>query len=174
MTARSFRLAPILLLVLALTGCRLYGGYGTEAELQEQLSNVTNDFADNLARTEADLQVLERAASDRADLEPFVEQFRTLIDEHESLLDQHRSITERLADSGDYRALHRNYGAITTEQRMMRQRYDRTIRQIRATVSGESADAQPLPNESFYYVEPVEYRRMENRRELTMEDALNP
>jgi hypothetical protein len=172
MTARSFRLVPILLL-LVITGCRTYGGYGTEAELQKQISNVTETFADNLARSEADLEVLKRAAADRSELAPLVERFQNDIEKHRELLANHESIAARLSDSGNYRALHRNYGAITTEQRMMRTEYNRTIRQIQATVTGQDADRMPLPNKSFYFVEPIEYLRMENARQITMEQALS-
>ncbi|PEN13902.1 hypothetical protein CRI94_07550 [Longibacter salinarum] len=174
MTVRSFRLVPVLLLILVVTGCRTYGDYGTEAELQEQIAKITSDFADNLARTEADLQVLERAAADRGDLAPLVERFKSNLESHRELLAHHRDIAERLSDSGNYRALHRNYGAITTEQRMMRQGYNQTIRRIQTVVSGDASfELKPLPLRSFYFVEPLEYVRMENPRQITMEEALN-
>ena len=170
--SRFFRLLSLFLLIAVVTGCRTYGGYGTEEELQEQIGEAVDEFEQNLARSEADLAVLQRAAGEQSDLSPLVERFQSNLEKHRELLASHRSIAQDLKGSSSYRNLHRGYGTITTEQRMMRDTYNRTVRHIRAEVTGEPVEAEPLPNESFYYVEPVYYSRLKNPQQITMKQAL--
>jgi len=170
--SRLFRLATLLLLVVLVTGCRTYGGYGTEEELQNQISDAVDEFEKDLARSEADLAVLERAAENQSSLDVMVDRFESDIAAHKEMLASHRTIAQNLEGSSSYRDLHRGYGTITTEQRMMRNTYNRTVRNIRSVAIGEPVEATPLPNESFYYVEPVAYARLENPKRVTMKEAL--
>jgi hypothetical protein len=171
MTPRILRIIPLLLL-LVVTGCRTYGGYGTETILHEQMQQANRQFSDDLQRAQADLATLKAAADTSEMLQPMVERFQRNIDQHETTLDRHRQITEDLAESGDYRALHRAYGTITTEQRMMRKTYNRTVERVRAVVTGTSVASGEAFNQSFYFVQPFEYTAEENARRLTMEQAL--
>lgn len=171
MTPRILRLLPLLLL-LVVTGCRTYGGYGTETILHEQMQQANRQFSDDLQRARADLATLKAAADTSEMLQPMVERFQNNIDHHAATLDRHRQMTERLAGSGNYRALHRVYGTITTEQRMMRKTYNRTVQQVRATVTGTPVARGESFNQSFYFVQPFEYTAEQNARRLTMEQAL--
>lgn len=170
--SRLFRLATLLLLVVLVTGCRTYGDYGTEAELRNQISDAVDEFEKDLARSEADLAVLQRAAEGQSALNPMVDRFMSDIDAHRELLASHRTIAQNLEGSSSYRDLHRGYGTVTTEQRMMRNTYNRTVRNIRSVVTGQPVDATPLPNKSFYFVEPVGYARLQNPQRITMKEAL--
>lgn len=171
MTPRIFHLLPLLLLVVV-TGCRTYGGYGTEAVMHEQMQQANRQFSDDLDRAQADLATLQAAADTSEMLQPMVERFQRNIDEHQSKLDHHRQITKDLTDSGNYRALHRAYGTITTDQRMMRKKYNRTVERVRAIVTGTPVASGGQFNQSFYFVQPFEYTQEENARRLTMEQAL--
>ena len=170
--SRFLRVLTLLLLIAAVTGCRTYGGYGTEEEIQQQIGDAVDEFEQDLARSEADLAVLQRAADEQSDLSSMVARFESNLEMHRKLLTSHRNIAQNLEGSSSYRNLHRGYGTITTEQRMMRSTYNRTIRHVQAVVTGQPVDAEPLTNESFYYVEPVHYRRLENPKRITMEQAL--
>lgn len=171
MTSRTLRFLPLLLL-LVVTGCRTYGGYGTETVLHEQMQEANRQFSDDLQRAKADLATLKAAADTSEMLQPMVERFQNNIDEHTAVLDQHRQMTEDLAGSGNYRALHRAYGTITTDQRVMRKKYNRTVERVHAAVTGTTvASGEPF-NQSFYFVQPFEYTREQNARRLTMEQAL--
>lgn len=170
--SRFFRLLTLFLLIAVVAGCRTYGGYGTEEELQEQIGDAVDEFEQDLARSEADLSVLQRAADDQSDLSSMVDRFESNLEMHRELQASHRSIAQNLEGSSSYRNLHRGYGTITTEQRMMRNTYNRTVRHIQSATTGQPVDAEPLPNKSFYYVEPVHYSRLQNPQQITMEQAL--
>lgn len=171
MIARFLRFAPLVALLL-LTACRTYGGYGSEEIKHQQMLEANQQFSDDLERARADLAVLQRAAGEATQLQPFVERFRSNIESHESMLESHRQIAEDLEGSSDYRKLHRAYGTITTEQRIVNKQYNRTVNRIHAAVTNREVERGESYNQSFYYVEPLAYAKIENAKKLTMEQAV--
>jgi monoamine oxidase len=165
----------ITLALLTLTGCRTYGGYGTEQETYNQMQQANRQYAADLERARADLKALEEAARVRDTLATMVDRYRQAVQTHEARLEQHRSLADRLSESSSYRTLHRVYGSVIKEQQMTRSTYQRMHQRVRKTVGGPSTAAVQQPNEpeSGYFVAPLHYRRIEGENNLiTMREAL--
>lgn len=154
-----------LLVVLLVTGCRTYGGYGTEEETHQQIKVANRQFADELERARADLNLLESAASGNGALQPLLRRYDSLVTVHETMLAGHRAIAENLEGSGDYRELNRAYGAIITDGRLHQDQYQRVIADVVATVSGDSTFmlAEAIPPENRYFVAPIFYQQVRYR-----------
>lgn len=159
--------------VLLLSGCRTYGGYDAEPKTYEAMQKTVQSFEGELDRAEADLRRLKEAASETDTLQSLAEQFRGLVDEHTSLLDaQHRRI-ERLSPDASYRTLHQAYGATITEQRVMRRKYQRAIRQVRAVVQDSASARTPMQTvERQYTARPIGFPKQNAEATPTMEQAL--
>jgi len=171
-TAPFARLLPgALFLLVVLAGCRTYGGYGTTEEIPRQMQQAVQQFADELTRAESDVQALSAAVAQNSALEPLETRYRDVIAKHEEFLAHHRAIAERFQEGGAYRALNRYYGAIISEQRLIETRYDELHVRIQRAVSGQP-DRTAHPLESRYVVNPSYYDRVQNRQELSMQDAL--
>ncbi len=173
---RALALAPLAALIL-LTGCRTYGdsGYESGPKMYSQMQQAVRQFEDDLSRAQADLQTLQQAADTNEALQPMLERFRRAVERHEQALASHRELVETLSASSSYRSLHRAYGAMTTDERVVRKVYGRTVRRIQATVQGTEVVDGELTHESSYFIEPTESRRAANEAQrLTMEQALRP
>lgn len=164
-------LLGVLCLLVVASGCRTYGGYGTTEAIPPQMQQAVQQFADALGRAQADAQALADAASQNSALEPLEARYRDLIVQHETFLAHHREIAERFAEGGSYRDLNRNYGAIISEQRLVRTRYNEMHARIRSAVTGQPV-ALTATAPSRYVVNPSYYSRVQNRQALSMQDAL--
>lgn len=164
-------LPGLALLLLLATGCRTYGGYGTEEALPRQMQQAVEQFADDLDRARSDVEMLAEAADQNSALAPVVEQYEHVIGRHEAFLDVHRQLVDRFQDDGAYRALHRNYGAMISEQRLVETWYQELHRRVQRVQHGQPAVGE-VPPASRYAVNPSYYDRIQNRQPLTMEAAL--
>ena len=165
-------LLGVLALMLVLTGCRTYGGYDTEARTYAQMQQANSQFADNLTRAEGELDALQNAANDNADLQPMAKRYADLVDSHRETLQTHQELVEGLSAEVDYRTLHRQYGRLITEQRMLSQNYRTVTERVYAAVTGNPEPTRIVP-ESESYTSPYIYRRMENQPARTMSAALS-
>ena len=174
--ARRSTLLFVLAALLVLSGCRTYGGYDTKAKNYEAMQNAVQAFEEELSRAQADFQTLEDAASadtlETDTLKALARQFQDHIDEHEELLKVQRERVDRLDADAAYRTLHRAYGAMVTEQRMMEQKYQRVIRTVQATVQDDEVEAASADSTRRYMIRPVDFPDPEADAELTMERAL--
>lgn len=158
--------------LVVLSGCRTYGGYDAGPKTFEAMQRTVRSFEDELDRAEADLQKLEKAAPKADTLQVLGHRFRELVEEHESLLDtQHRRV-ERLSPDATYRTLHQAYGATITEQRLIRQRYQRLITEVRTVVQGSVDRAPKRTGTRQYTVRPVGFPEQKPEQDLTIEEAL--
>lgn len=167
---RSLPLLSIAALVF-LTGCRTYGGYGTEEATYNQIQQATDQYQTELERAKSDLDNLREAAQASPDLQPMAERFEAAVAEHEERLARHNELASDLTADAGYRKLHRVYGTITTEMRMTEKRYARVVQRVYATRTGTSVD-EAAPSRSTYFVSPVEYAQVQNAQPLTMREAL--
>lgn len=167
------RLLPLLpvLALMVLSGCRTYGGYGSEAAMYNQLEQGTQQYEDALERARADAEQLQAAADTNDALAPLAERLQNAIATHEERLAHHEEKVRDLSADAGYRDLHVAYGALTTDMRMTRTHYTRIVQKVAATVSGEPVD-ESVRLQSTYYTAPVDYAQLENRRPLTMRQAL--
>lgn len=159
--------------LLALTGCRDYGGdYGNTEKMYEQLAITHRLLSEDLERARADLNLLARAAQDQPALEEHAEQWRRLVLFHEATLDENHELIADV-DADDYRAVHRLYGAMLSEGRLVRDQYQSLLRAIAQT--GDTTEAAPyrMYTEAQYWVAPTYYERVQSAQErLTMRQAL--
>ena len=166
---------PLLFAVvgLLLGGCRTYGDkYDTKPKTYQALQNAVQTFENELDRAETDLKTLEAAASKADTLQPMAEHFEGLHEEHDSLLQTQRDRIERLSPTSTYRNLHSAYGATVTEQRIMRQKYQRVLRTVYATVQDTTVQASRPKTDRQYTVRPLGFPTPEGEPELTMTQAL--
>jgi len=166
------RLLPVaFLLLVVLSGCRTYGGYGTTEEIPRQMEQAAQQFADELARAESSVQALSAAVAENSALEPLETRYRDVIAQHEAFLEDHRAVADRFQGSSNYRALNRYYGAIIAEQRLIEKRYEELHLRIQRVVSGQPERTPPL-RASNYINTPSYYDRLQNQQALSMQDAL--
>jgi hypothetical protein len=162
----------VLVTLLVLSGCRTYGGDGTEAKNFEAMQNAVQSFEDELSRAQADLHTLEEAAATSDTLEALAHRFQEHVDEHEELLATQEERIDRLSPDASYRTLQRAYGATVTEQQMMEQKYQRVVRTVQATVQDGDVETASSASTRRYTINPVNFPDAETDAELTMEGAL--
>ncbi|MFO8231265.1 MAG: hypothetical protein R6U20_01235 [Longimonas sp.] len=165
-------LLGFLALMLLVTGCRTYGGYDSEARTHAQMKQANDRFADDLTRAEGELEALQEAVANNEALEPLAERYANLIDRHRETLETHEGIVEALNADTDYRTLHRNYGTLITEQRVMTNHYRMVTERVYATVTDGDVPTRVVP-EAASYTEPYEYRQMKNASRPSMSAALD-
>lgn len=159
--------------LLATSGCRTYGGYGSESKTFEALQTTVESFESDLDQEETELRMLEDAATGADTLQPFAEEFRGLVEKHKSLLQKQRQRVDRLSPESSYRELHRAYGATVTEQRLMRKRYQRITKNVRLAVQGSTeAQASSPDTERSYTFKPIGFPDSNSKGDLSMEEAL--
>lgn len=166
-------LSVLLLAVVVLTGCRSYGEHGSQEVMYDQMQLAVDQFESDLNRARADLDLLLDAAEEEEALQAFVEAYRRALERHENHLEEHQRAIERYDGSSSHRDLRRNYGAIITEQRMVRNRYDRLHEQIQFTrLVVEEEDAPLALDRSRYALVPSFYDRTGQPDPPTMREAL--
>lgn len=153
-------MGSLVLLALILTGCRTYGGHGTEAETLDQMQQANRLFADALERARGELGVLERS-TDPA-VAAFAEPYAAVVSQHEAFVETHRALAAEAADArGSYRTLNRLYTTIISEQQIVADGYAEVRRDLRQAVTGVAEQAIPL--RSRYQVAPQFYERIRYR-----------
>jgi hypothetical protein len=165
-------LALVVVLLLA-TGCRTYGGYGTEEATYAQMERAARLYADALDRAEGDLQALTNAAASTPALQEVVAAYEEAVATHRARLESHQGIVAEYGPGDTYRGLHRAYGTMVTEQRMSRYRYVELHEQVARVMQGEEARLASAPPRSEYQIAPSWYDRLQNaKNRLTMQEAL--
>lgn len=175
MTASTrFAFVTLLALLLATTGCRTYGGHGSEEGTLDQIEQANSDFASRLDRARSDLEMLQQSAQANSGLESLVPVYQQVVSMHEDKLALHREYADALGSDSGYREISRKYGAIISDQRLVTIRYQEMHERVRqALQTADTATAESAALESRYQVVPLFYRRAENQAaDLTMKEAL--
>lgn len=119
----------LVLLLGTIVGCRTYGGYGSEEALYRQIQRATEEFAqefEQMRQAQPDLEAQLRSVSGS---EQMTVTLGTAISLHGRLLEEHREMVENLSESSSHRALSRAYGAIISDQQVVRRLYRRAQEQ---------------------------------------------
>lgn len=169
--ARPYLLVGLSLLVV-LAGCRTYGGRGTEAQTYEEMGEMVDQLEADLGSARSDLQQLQAAAEQDGELAPLAERYQDLVQLHESMIPAQREQVRSLSSDASYRMLHRSYGAMITDQKLLQLQYRRTIRQVYAAVRDTTAPSPVVRDPSTYNITPVDYPMPDAQQELTMAEAL--
>jgi hypothetical protein len=163
----------LLALLLATTGCRTYGGYGSEEGTVAQIQQANADFDSRLDRARSDLELLQQSAQENPSLEGLVSVYEQVVAMHEDKLALHQSYAEGLTEDSGYREISRKYGAVISEQRLVSIRYQEMHERIQQTLRTGETSTESAALQSSYQVVPLYYRRAENQASgLTMRDAL--
>jgi len=173
MTVFSRPLLLVAVSTLLLVGCRTYGdqGYDSDQKMYSAIQQTVQQMDQELGRAQSDLRRLESAAESADTLRPLVERYRTLVEGHEATLQGHKTQAETLTGSSAYRTLHRIYGAIVTDRRLLERQYQRTTRKVWATVRDTTIPRTPTRKQSDYIITPVNYPQ-QNTPDISMAEAL--
>jgi len=169
------RLTPLVLVAgaLVLAGCRTYGDqrYETGPKTYRAVQQTVQQMEQGLGRAELNLRRLQSAAESADTLDGLVDRYRELVESHETTLANYRTQAERLTTESAYRTLHRTYGAMVTDWRLLQRQYERTTRKVWATVRNTTVSRAPTRLESSYSITPLQYPGSE-RAEMSMAEAL--
>lgn len=169
------RVLPIVVVgLLVLTGCRTYGNekYETGPKTYEAIQTTVQQMEQDLGRAQSDLRRLEAAAEANDTLRALAARYQSFVASHEAALDGHREQAERLTAESSYRTLHRVYGAMVTDRRILDRQYQRTVRKVWATVRDTTIPRKRAQDPSRYVITPVNFPRVGQRGPLTMAEAL--
>ena len=120
------RLNTALLLAAALmlvTGCRTYGGYGSEEATYNEIQEAAQRYADRVERLAGDYQALTEASAQDAELAAYALRMADIIEHAEATLAFHLHRAETLEEGDSYRELSRALGAMISEQQILEDRY---------------------------------------------------
>ena len=130
-------------ILLAASGCVRYGGYGSEEATYGRIGRACALFEQELSRSRMDLQTLEAALPSTPGLADLAQRYGRLVTLHETLVEEHHAAKAALSPRSGYRRLHRSYGALVTEQRLMRLRYRRAMRLVLSEEDLEGLSGDP-------------------------------
>lgn len=159
---RMLRAGAVALLVVGFgSGCRTYGGYGTEEKAVAAIERMNEQFARSLARAEGDLAALQDMARTTSRLMPVAEEFAAVMADHARLLESHRQDVDRLKSGpSGYRASSRLLGGIVTDHQLTAHRYQVVVGRAAGMDRGRVSEPRP---HSLYQQVPPHYIRLENR-----------
>lgn len=159
----------VLLLALATSGCRTYGGYGSAEETLEQIQEATQRFAGDLERARGEQEALQRAAAANPALAALAERYTAVVERQAAVVAEQQALAETSSAGGNilfawvgpdaYRRLHSTYGAIISDQQVIRDRYAEVLMDLQQAV-GDSASAHGVMHQSRYQVRPQFYERI--------------
>ncbi len=159
----------VLLLALVASGCRTYGGYGSTEETLGQIQQATQLFAEELERSRGEQEALQRAAAANPALADFAERFAAVVERQEAVVAEQQALAEAAHAGGNilfdwvgpdsYRRLHSTYGAIISDQQIVRDRYAEVLMDLQHAV-GATTLARRVPLQSRYQVAPQFYERL--------------
>ena len=157
----------VFLLALVASGCRSYGSYGSREEIYGKIQQATQLFAEELERSRGEQDALQRAAAAHPALADFAERFAAVVERQAAMVEQHQALAEAASAGGNilfawvgpdsYRRLHSTYGAIISDQQIVRDRYAEVLMDVQQAVGGP---AQRVPVQSRYQVAPHFYERL--------------
>ncbi len=173
---------PLLILALVTSGCRTYGGYGSEEASYEQIQESTEVFAREYDRAESDLPALKNLAASDEDMAPYVERYEALLAMHQEIIDRHAelaaSLTVKTGFIGQltpsYRNLNRALGSIASEQEGMREKYYVFAEQLSGEASDQNPSLEAKVEMSRYQAVPPFYQEIRNQIERrTVSEAVS-
>lgn len=132
MFTRFHKMTSVLcLMVFLLSGCRTYGGYGTEEATFGQIQESNSVFANDLEKARGELARLQQAAQQTPGLSSSVAEYEMLLEKHSHLVEAHAELASTLTVktgfigqlTPSYRNLNRALGSIAADQAAMKADY---------------------------------------------------
>lgn len=152
------RVTLILLLLFVVAGCRTYGDhYGNEEALLANILEANERFGEELARAQGELAALESVEA----FGDYAARYAAVAQVHEAILAEHRDLAEEAKEHDDnYRFLHRLYGAIISDQQIVKDRYGELVSAMARAAARDTTARAPVPDQSRYQVAPAFYERI--------------
>lgn len=165
MRNQLFNTLAILLVLGISSGCRTYGGHGSEQASYDQIATINTRFAQDLERAKGELQGLTQAAGSDADLKMALKQYESLLGLHEEMVAEHAELAGTLVVKPgaigrlgtSYRDLNRALGYITAEQLGMKNDY---VSFASSLLKNDDQRAAVQEEESRYEIAPPYYERI--------------
>ena len=130
-TAASRTSALVIFSVLLLSGCRIYGGYGTEVKTITEIGQANDQFERSLARAENNLAALRSKVSANPALAVHADRFESIVADHVRLFDSHRKELSILTSGwSGYRSSSRLLGSIVTDHHRIANMYDDVLSRV--------------------------------------------
>lgn len=177
---------PVLLLLFVVaSGCRTYGGYGTESGTLDQIQQANQQFADELARAEGEGNALRQAVARYPVLAPIADDYEDTLERHRTMIVHHREMLDRAAATSGvfawlmqtrYRTISRIYGGILSEQQVVRDRYLEAYQAVAQALGRPPVawiNTLTTAPRSRYYVVPPQYEDIRQVPTLSMRDLLD-
>ena len=117
------RLAALSLVILLGSGCRMYGGYGSEEAAKRTLVTAVEQMEASLDQARILVRDLEQGDTS-AEVVASVE---AIIGEHEALLAHYQATVASLQSAWTYRPLDRTLGALVSDQHKLTTAYQKAI-----------------------------------------------
>ncbi|NNE68887.1 MAG: hypothetical protein HKN29_00835 [Rhodothermales bacterium] len=116
--------------LVLLSGCRMYGGHGSEAATYAQIQEALERYEDRADRLQGDHDAVMAAAAGNAALASAAEATAALVNAQAETLEFHRATVASVSDGSSYRKLNRALGAMVTEQQRIEDQYRRIVAQV--------------------------------------------
>ncbi len=160
-------LAPPLIGLLILAGCRTYGG-STDEQIAASVLTATQQVAAEVSRIEIESAMLMEAAAIHPELIPYSERMQAIVDEYMEIKEKQKKLAEEVTSIRDnfvtkwvgqdrHRALHRALGAIISE-RELKQHQINLVAQDLGRHLGVTERRQPA-EEGRLQIRPHHYNR---------------
>lgn len=147
------RFSGFLLVLLSLTGCRLYGGHGTTEALRADLDLVVADLQAMQQQATRDVAKIERLSN--ASAREFLADYRSAVEKQNEELTASIELADAASESGGYRKVSRVLGALISEREIARDRYRAILidnaRSAGITVPPSLKDHAPIQAVPAYY-----------------------
>ena len=161
--------ATVIFAALAVSGCRTYGGYGSENATYEQMQRAVGTLEEELGRARADLSAAEAAAASNSQAGSLAASFGEIVEEHARIVDEQKELLAGLSEDSGYRDLRRAFGAINTQQQAVSERYGRFLRGAYAALADTADSDVDRPYSSI----PPYYNRLATARQtITLKQVL--
>ncbi len=164
---RLKNVSALLVLLIVFSGCRMYGGHGSEEAMYAQIQEALERYEDRADRLQGDYDALNRATSRRPMLVPEAVALAALQTAQQSTLAFHRETAASVGEGSSYRTLSRALGAMITQQQIIEDQYDRIAARI---LDRTDLDRGP---EALYSTVPARMARIEgDLQQISIRDAL--
>ncbi|MBO6576122.1 MAG: hypothetical protein JJ896_09260 [Rhodothermales bacterium] len=122
--------ASLFALTVLLSGCRMYGGYGSEEAAYAQIQEALERYEARADRLQSDLTALTAAAADEARLASAVVKLTAVVSAQEAALVFHRAKAAEVSENSSYREVSRALGAMLSEQQVVQDQYAQVVADI--------------------------------------------
>lgn len=169
MHPKSLGLFLTIALLVVVSGCRSYGGYGSEEVMYRQIVQMIDRFEEDLERARGQLTVLDGAVEGDSLLAEMVDRYALLVRGQEAILDENRRLAGELSAGSSYRSLRRVHGSILAAQRTLGVQREGLLRAFSAAAdtAGTADPTTSVAGERPYALVPPYYARIENAQQAT-------